>query len=151
NEPSETIQVNLSGPTNANLGGITSHTYTIVDDDKPASVAFTVASSKGSEAVASASLRVDLSAASSQTVMVHYAATGGTAGGPNYTLAPGTLTFNPGELTKYIPLTIRDDGQVDPPLTVQVTLDSPINASLGKNSAHTYTILDADTTPTVAF
>ncbi|HUT29502.1 MAG TPA: lamin tail domain-containing protein, partial [Sedimentisphaerales bacterium] len=87
-----------------------------------------------------------------QTVTVNYSATGGTAtgGGEDYTLAAGMLTFDPGQTTpEYISITIENDGQPEPDETIQVTLAGPVNAELGVNSQHVYTILD--TSPRVAF
>lgn len=113
------------------------------------SVAFTAASSSGSEAVTPAALTVALSAPSGQPVTVNYAVTGGTAtgGGVDYTLPSGTLTFAPGETTKAIPIAIVNDALDEPDETIQVTLASPVNATLGTPAVHTYTILDDDPTP----
>jgi hypothetical protein len=79
-------------------------------------------------------------------VTVNYAVTGGTAsgGGVDYTLAGGTLTFNPGDITKNISITIVNDALDENDETIVVTLSSPSNATLGTNTVHTYTILDND-------
>ncbi|HYG76614.1 MAG TPA: Calx-beta domain-containing protein, partial [Planctomycetota bacterium] len=150
-EANETIQVTLSSPVNANLGTNTVHTYTINDNDAP-SVSFSAASSNGSEATTPANLAVTLSVASTQSVSVNYAVTGGTAtgGGTDYTLASGTLTFNAGETSKNIAIAIVNDTIPEANETIQVTLSSPVNAALGTNTVHTFTINDNDT-PSVAF
>ena len=152
-EANETIQVTLANPTNATLGTNTAHTYTITDDDPPPSVAFDATSSSGLESVASVNIPVSLAAVSGQTVMVDYAVTGGTAtgGGVDYALANGTLIFTAGTTVQNIALTIADDGLDETNETIQITLSNPLNATLGTNTDHTYTILDEDTTPTVAF
>jgi hypothetical protein len=149
-ETNETIIVTLSSPTNATLGANTTHTYTINDDDAAPTVAFSAASSSGSEATTSVNLAVTLSAASGQTVTVNYAATGGTAtgGGTDYTLTAGTLTFNPGVTSQNVPITVVNDSLVESNETIIVTLSSPTNATLGANTTHTYTINDNDTAPT---
>jgi L-serine deaminase len=151
-EGSETIQVTLSGPVNATLGANTVHTYTITDNDPAPTVAFSATSSSGLESVTPANLAVVLSTASGQTVTVNYAVTGGTAtgGGVDYTLAAGTLTFAPGVTTQNIAITIVNDTVDEVDETIQVTLSGPVNATLGANTTHTYTILDNDG-PTVAF
>ncbi len=97
-EDDETIQITLSNPNNATLGAIPTLAYTILDNDNPPTVSFTLASSSGAESVTPANLAVALSAVSGRTVTVDYAVTGGTAtgGGVDYTLASGTLTFAPG-------------------------------------------------------
>ena len=89
-EPNETVIVTLSSPNNATLGSDSVHTYTIIDNDNPPMVDFNATSSSGAESVSSASLTVDLSAASSQNVTVDYAVTGtATGSGTDYTLANG--------------------------------------------------------------
>ena len=97
NEANETIVVTLSSPINATLGANTAHTYTINDND-PITVAFNTTSSSGDEGTTPVNLAVSLSGTSAQTVTVNYAVTGtATGGGVDYTLAAGTLTFNPGD------------------------------------------------------
>jgi hypothetical protein len=74
--------------------------------------------------------------------------------GVDYTLAPGTLTFTPGELTKNITFTVTDDTMREPNNLVTLQLLNPANASLGANTYHGYTIIDNDAasaTPFVGF
>ncbi|MHC4718691.1 MAG: Calx-beta domain-containing protein, partial [Planctomycetota bacterium] len=110
---------------------------------------YQVTSDRGEE-ITTIKLRVVLSETSTQTVTVDYAATGGTAtgGGVDYTLNPGTLTFLPGETTKFIDVDIVDDPGEDPDETIVVTLSDPVNGQLGTNTTHTFTILDDDRTGT---
>ena len=151
-EPNETVQITLSSPTNATLGTNTVHTYMINDDDPTPTVAFSATSSSGAESVTSVSILVSLSAASGQTVTVAYAVTGGTASsGTDFTLANGTLTFNAGTTSQNISLTVNNDTIDEADETIQITLSSPTNATLGANTVHTYTILDNDNPPAVAF
>src|SRR5205085_6042519 len=109
-EDDETIVVTLSNPTNATLGTNTVHTYTILDNDNPPTVAFTLTSSSGSEATTPANLAVSLSAVSGRTVSVQFAVTGGTAtgGGVDYTLGNGTLFIAAGSTGVNLPITIVD-------------------------------------------
>jgi PKD repeat protein len=96
------------------------------------------------ESVGTASITVTLSATALVTVEVDYAAGGGTATpGSDYTLAPGTLTFAPGETSKTIPVTITSDSALEPDETVVVELSGQRNATLGTSSA-TLTIVDDD-------
>ena len=62
-----------------------------------------------------------------EVVTVNYAVTGGTAtSGTDYTELPdGTLTFNSGDLTKEIVISVVGDTTVEPDETVIVTLSSP--------------------------
>ncbi|MDC3012198.1 Ig-like domain-containing protein [SAR86 cluster bacterium] len=150
-EANETVIITLSNPSNATLGGDSVHTYTITDNDNPPVVDFNITSSSGAESVSSASLTVDLSAASSQDVTVSYAVTGtATGSGTDYTLANGTLTISAGATSGTITIAgIIDDSVDEPNETVIVTLSNPNNATLGSDSAHTYTITDNEDTPTI--
>src|SRR6185436_12429652 len=105
------------------------------------------------EASATADLAVSLSAASTLPITVNYAATGGTAtgGGVDYTLASGTLTFNPGDTSKTIAIAITNDTLNEGDETIQVTLSGPANATLGAITVHTYTVQDDDAVPSVTF
>ena len=149
-ETDETIVITLSGPTNATLGANGSYTYTINDDDAMPTVEFASVSSSGSETVSPATLAVNLSAASGQTVTVDYSVTGGTAtgGGVDYTLDAGTLTFEPNETINYVEITIADDSLHEEDETVVITLSDPDNATLGAKTTHTYMINDSDVGPT---
>ena len=108
-------------------------------------VAFTLASSSGSEATTSVSLAVSLSASSANTVTVAYTVTGGTAtNGSDYTIPAGPLTFDPGQTTRSINLTVVNDTLAEGNETIQITLSNPTNAVLGTTTVHTYTINDND-------
>jgi len=152
-ETNETIIVTLSAPTNATLGTNSAHSYTITDDDSAPMVAFFTPTSNGLESKSAANLTVNLSAVSAQTVTVAYSVSGTATGlGTDYSLASGTLTFLAGESSKDIIIgSIVDDLLDEADETVIVTLSAPINASLGTNSAHSYTITDDDSAPMVAF
>lgn len=111
-------------------------------------VAFAGPATDAGEEYTPGKLRVDLTASSTNTVTVDYEATGGTAegGGTDYTLAAGTLTFDPGETVGYIEVTIVDDGSEESDETIVVTLSNPVNARLDTQTTHTFTILDDDRT-----
>jgi hypothetical protein len=143
--------VTLSNPVNATLGSNTVHTYTINDNDAAPTVEFDQTSSNGDESATPALLGVSLSSSSGDTVTVDYDVTGGTAtgGGVDYTLASGTLTFDPSDTSEDISLTLVDDSEDESDETIEVTLSNAVNATLGSNTVHTYTINDNDgcTTP----
>jgi len=85
-----------------------------------------------------------------QTVTVGYATAAGTVkAGQDYTAASGTLTFDPGQTSRTIPVSVPGD---NPPLadaatesseTFAVTLSSPVAATIADGSA-TGTILKDD-------
>ncbi|MBR8535269.1 gliding motility-associated C-terminal domain-containing protein [Carboxylicivirga sediminis] len=150
-EDNETVVVTLSNPVNATLGSNAVHTYTITDNDNTPIINFAAASSAGDESVNSAALQVDLSAASALVVSVDYSVTGTATGtGVDYTLANGTLTLPAGKTTDNITIAgIVDDLLDEDNETVVVTLSNPVNATLGANAVHTYTITDNDNMPNV--
>jgi hypothetical protein len=153
-EPNETFFVNLSNnSTNSTLPVDTKGTGTITNDDDQPTVQFASMSSAGAESASPVDLEVTLSNATYQTVTVNYAVTGGTAtgGGTDYTLASGMLTFNPGDTSENISLTVNNDALDEDDETVVVDLSSPDNATLGAPASHTYTIQDNDAPPTVQF
>src|SRR4030095_16599099 len=74
---------------------------------------------------------VTLSASSNLTVTANFATANGTAtAGSDYVATNGTVTFNPGDLTKQIPVTINGDVGFEPDETFTVTLTNPTNATL---------------------
>ncbi|OGV77489.1 MAG: hypothetical protein A3K18_12010 [Lentisphaerae bacterium RIFOXYA12_64_32] len=112
----------------------------------PPSVAFAQVSSSCAESAGTVYLPVTLDAASDLTVTVDYAVTGGTATGDgvDYTVTNDTLTFNPGETSKDIVVTIQDDAIYEPDETIEITLSSLSNAVLSTPTVHTFTILNDD-------
>ena len=144
NEANETVIVTLSSPSNAALGSDDIHTYTITDDDSKPTVDFNTTSSNGAESVSSKAITVDLSAVSSENVTVNYSVTGTAAGsGTDYTLANGSLTINAGSTSGTITIgNIVDDSLDEIDETVIMMLSSPVNANLGTDIVHTYTIND---------
>ncbi len=143
-EDDETVVVTLSNPVDATLGAPDTHTLTITDDDEMPRVAFARSASAAGEADGIVPVDVTLSAPSGLPVSVHYAVTGGTAtgGGVDYTLDPGTLDFAPGEQTKTIEAPLTDDGELEDAETIRISLDSPVNATIGAKNRHTITITD---------
>jgi hypothetical protein len=153
NEPDETVNLTLSSPSNAVLGSAPSATLTIVDNDTTPSVLFSAATYSAGEAAGTTNLTVNLSAASATPVTVNYATVdGGSATeGADYTAASGTLTFNPGETSKSLPVAILQDTLDELDETVNVALSAPTNATLGTPFGATLTITDDDAPPTVQF
>jgi hypothetical protein len=159
-EPNETIQVTLSGPAAAVLGLNRTFTYTIVDNDPLPAVSFDATTSSADESVTSpTTVTVSLVDANGKTVTagkrvtVSYVviAGGSATAGVDYTLPTGTLTFAPGVSQQTIPLTLKDDGRFENNETVRIALFAPVNATLGNNVIHTFTILETDPPPTVSF
>ncbi len=151
-ELDETIEVTLSTPTNAILGTIIIHTYTIKDNDDPPIIEFVSDSSDGFEDNSPAELTVRILPESGLLTIVQYSITGGSAtGGVDYTNVSGSLTFPAGDTDpQTISIPIIDDDLDEDNETVIVTLSNPTNASIG-TASHTYTIIDNDDEPSVEF
>jgi hypothetical protein len=74
---------------------------------------------------------VTRSAASNATASVNFATANGTASAQtDYVATNGTLTFNPGDLTKTIGVTINGDQTFEPDETFFVNLSSAVNAAI---------------------
>ena len=100
---------------------------------------------EGNTGTRTMSFSVTLSAASSQAVSVNYATSDGTATTPSdYAAANGTLTFQPGQKVKSIPVSVVGDTAVERDETLTVALSSPVNAAIAQGSA-TGTITNDDT------
>jgi len=139
----ETIVVTLSSPGNAVLGSAAVFTFTITETDPLPTVSFKLSKSSGKESQ-TPNLLVVLSGGSSLITTVSYAVIGGTAvAGTDYTLpVVTTLTFQPGQTSLAIPLTLINDGTVHTNRTLKLQLASPTNAGLGKNKIEVFTIID---------
>lgn len=148
-ENDETIAITLEDSKNAYLNGTLLHTYTIIDDDSYPAVGFSNNAASGAESLVAPNIEITLSRVSTKPVSVNYAVTGGTASPADYELIPGTLTFAPGETSKFISFSIIDDKELDGDKTVQIALFDPVNAYLSSENIHTYTILDDD--PAIVF
>jgi chitinase len=85
---------------------------------------------EGNSGTTTLSFAVTLSAASSRAVSVSYATLDGTAKAPE-----GTLTFQAGEKSKAISVSIAGDAAIEQDETFAVEPSSPVNASVAKTSA----------------
>ncbi|NNG47880.1 MAG: hypothetical protein HKM86_12325, partial [Deltaproteobacteria bacterium] len=152
-EPDETIVLTLSDPENAVLGRISTHSFTIVDDDPLPSVLFSRADARVDEGAGPVTVTVLLSEVSGIPVTVPYSVSGGTATGEeiDYSQREGTLTFQPGETKKSIEVHLVDDARNEADETVKVFLGAPGHALLGEIPKHTITTVDDDPIPVVSF
>ena len=111
-EPNETVVIKLSEPANAQFAGgaaTAEGTGTIENDDDPV---ITIDAPVVIEHDTTLSFTVTLSAASSDTITVKYAdaGTGTATSGTDYdAVTAGTLTFDPGDTEKTIPVTVNGD------------------------------------------
>ena len=160
-EPNETVILTFSSPANATLsgGGTTlDATGTITDDDSaPVISVNSPGVTEGHSGTQNLAFTVSLDAQSSSTVTVDYEDSGnGTAteGADYAAITKRTLTFQPGETSKTVSVSVRGDRRDEPNETVILTFSSPANATLsggGSTLDATGTITDDDpTTVTLA-
>ena len=91
---------------------------------------------------------VTLSHASSRTITVSYATQDGTAqAGSDYTASSGTITFNPGDTSQTVEVTVLTDSDNEGQETLTLTLSNPSQATLGAG-AGTGTIENGESTGT---
>ena len=146
-EIDETIQIDISNPTNARVTG-GSAIVLITDDDSAPTISIddTVIAN---ETAVSRPVTVRLSAASGNQVTVSYVTSDGTASVNNdYNASTGTATFAPGEVTTTIDVTIISDDLAEGDENFFIDLSSATNATISDNQAE-ITITDDDAIPTV--
>lgn len=151
-EGSETIVIDLvnlnTGGSGVRLSGTRyRHTLTVTDHasaNPVPRVSFLMAATTRQESDGGEPLLTAvLDAPSAGTVTVRYAVGGTATPGSDFTLAPGTLTFAPGEMFRKLPLVLIADGLPELAETIVVTLSNPTAATLGSISTHTITVTDA--------
>jgi uncharacterized repeat protein (TIGR01451 family)/CSLREA domain-containing protein len=112
------------------------------------SVRFSAASYSVNEGAGAKTITVQLSTASDQSVIVHYATSNGSATAPgDYTTTSGDLTFNPGQTSTTFNVPIVNDNLDEPNETINLVLSAPNGATLGTPPSATLTIQDNDTAP----
>ncbi len=146
-EGNETFNVTLSGATNATISD-GSGLGTINNDDTASAGTLSINDVSGLENVGSFVFTATLSSPSASNVTVNYATSNGTARGGNgrnsdFSNRSGTLTFTPGQVSKTISITIKNDLNVESNETFFVILSSPVGAAISDGSG-TGTILNDD-------
>ena len=107
-----------------------SHATTVIVTGPPAISVSDATVQEAEEAVLVFS--ITLSHASSRTVTVDYATSDGTAqAGSDYTAASATLTFNAGETSQTVEVTVLTDSEDEGQETLTLTLSNPSQATLG--------------------
>jgi hypothetical protein len=147
-EGTETFAVNLTSPVNATIGdaqGI----GTIYDNEGPPS--FVVTDVAGPEASGTLSFSVLLTNANGSPVSIDYATADGTAiAGSDYTATSGTLTFNPGQTSKPVPVTITDNALAEDDETFTLNLSNATGGIAIAEPTGIATIQNDDADPTVS-
>lgn len=143
-EPDEDLVVSFSSLSNADYGGLSQHTLTILDDDSAPSVSFAVASATVVEDDPTAPLAVELSSVSGFDVTVPISASGDATEGVDFTFAPSTLTILAGNSTGIVDVTLLDDTDVEGEETAIFTLGAPVGATPGALTSTALLIIDDD-------
>src|SRR5205814_6346875 len=144
NELNETVLVTVSNPTNATLGAITTHAYTITDDDPPPTVALSLTGSPMAEAGGVATVSATLSAASGLTVTVDLAFSGTATLTSDYTRSGTSIVIPPGSTTGTITLSAVQDTLDEVDETIIVDISSVTNGTESGAQQVTATITDDD-------
>jgi hypothetical protein len=108
-------------------------------------IQFSSAAYSAGEAAGVATLTVTRTGSTGAAASVDFSTSDGTAQQrSDYTTSAGTVTFGPGETSKTVTILISDDLYAEAPQTVNITLSSPVGATLGSPGTATLTILDND-------
>jgi hypothetical protein len=143
-EPSETLFVNLSQPTNATIAD--GQGVGTILDDEPRIGINNVTKKEGNSGSTLFVFTVSLSVAYDQAVTVKYATANGTAttADHDYQAKSGTLTFAPGQTTQTISVVVYGDKKVESNDTFFVNLSGASSNALFSNWQGIGTILDDD-------
>jgi len=151
-EPNESFSVELSEPQRA-VVGTGSVTTAILNDDNPPppppppSISIDDAEAPEGNDVA---FTISLSAASTNPVTVSYATADGSAGGADYNgVSPTPVTFDPGQTSKTVTVTTKEDALDEEDETFTVTLSNASNATINDGSG-IGKILDDDNPPSIS-
>ena len=150
-EPDETLTLDLSNATNANIFD-NSGLGTITNDDPIPDVSIDDQSiAEGDTGTSTLTFNVTLSHASSDTVTVDYTTNNGTAtvADGDYDAASGTVTFDPGQTTQTVDVTINGDTTHEADETFTVDLSNASNAGIADGSG-IGTITNDDQVPDVS-
>jgi hypothetical protein len=109
-------------------------------------VGFLSSVSSGPESDIAVRIPVLLSKPSSAEATVDYSVLGGNAigGGVDYAMETGRLSFAPGQVRKYINISVNNDADVEEPESLTIYLSRPVGAWMGDITTHTYVIEDDD-------
>jgi hypothetical protein len=150
NELNETFFVNLSNPINATVARGQAQALIINDDSAPGISISDVSAIEGSGGTTTFLFPVKLSAPSGQAIKVDFATANDTAlAESDYIAATGTLTFDPGDTEKTIPVVINGDLLSEATERFIVNLSKPVNATIDHGQG-VGTIRDDDPLPGIS-
>jgi ELWxxDGT repeat protein len=134
----ESFGLTFSNPTGGAVLGRTKALATILDDDSDRTISFSPLSVSVTEPLAFSTpvtFTVRLNVAAGRTVTVNYATADGTAqAGSDYTATSGTLSFDPGDLTRTIDVDVLAGAAVEAEETFTLVLSGPTNGTVAAGS-----------------
>lgn len=142
------VRVQLADTNYLSLAEVEVFTFGDTSPSPPPSVVINdVTIAEGNSGSVSANFSVRLLAPSTNTVSVNFATANGSAiANSDYLPVNGTLTFNPGETSKIISVSVTGDTSIESNETFFVNLSSAINATIGDVQGLA-TITNDDTLP----
>jgi acetyl esterase/lipase len=108
-ETDESFTFTISSPSGTIIGSPASAAITIADDDLPAVTIFDANALEGDTGLTTVAVPLRLSVPSAAVVAVSYSMTRGTTSDDDFIASTGTVTFEPGETSKSIPILVRGD------------------------------------------
>jgi len=142
-EADETIIVDISTISNGVEITTEQVTVSITDDDIPL-ITFTTAGQSVTESEGSVTLTASSDQAPASDISVAFTVTGTAAAGIDHDLINGEIIIPTGQTTGTTSFSVQNDNVVEANETIIVTLNNPVNATLGAAIIHTVTITDND-------
>jgi hypothetical protein len=147
------VFLNLTSPTGGASIGLNAATLTIAEADGIPTVQFNTSIYKVNENCSIVSTNVTLNGTATLNITINYGTSSGTAtSGSDFTATSGTLTFKPGDHSKFINISIINDSVYEPDQNFTITLSNPSsNVIVGSPGIATVTIKDDDSAPSIQF
>lgn len=147
-EADETFTLVLSDASNATIGTDTGTGTIVNDDDAPSFSINDIAVVEGNSGTKTLTFTITLTGATELPASVTVATMDKTAmAGSDYVaLASKTITFNPGETTTTVSITINGDTDIENDETFIVQLSNPVNATIARDQGFG-TIVNDDVAP----
>lgn len=149
-EPVENVVLTMGTPVNAIQGSPFVHTITINDNDDPPKVFFSTSAQSQTEDLDALAV-LQLSNRSVWDLTVDFSVAGTALDGIDYTITASPVVIPAMSTTFPIVIDIIDDLIDEYDETVELSILSVVNGSIGTPKDHTLTILDNDDPPEVFF
>ncbi|BCU78329.1 hypothetical protein llg_30440 [Luteolibacter sp. LG18] len=145
-EANKTVVIGLSNATGAVMGGNSSHTYTILNDDTPTVtvVATDATATEGPSSVDTGTFTVSRTGPATDPLTVNFTVSGTATSGSDYTAVGTSVTIPAGASSAPLTVTPLDNATAESSETVIVTLAANAAYTVGSPSAATVTIVDDD-------